>query len=457
MMRAIDGLIRELRIVGIPISVSEHIDGLRALHHVCLEDRDAVKSALASVFVKSAEHESAYSVVFDIFFSLHRDRPAEGTDPAAGGGLSDLDAVRLRELLVSALQEDGQPSLLRRLIATELVNRHAGIQPGRAVAGTYYLFRTLRAVEPDRLVSELLDRDPAAGSEGTLLQRVRHDEARHKVNEFEKEIEAEIRRRLVADRGAHAVAKTLRHPLPEDVEFLTASVERLGELRTALTPMSRKMAARLAQRRRHRRRGTLDFRRTVRRSMSTGGTPLEPVFRRPRPAKPDLFVLADISGSVSTFAAFTLQLTYALRSEFSRVRSFVFVDGLHEVTSILAESDSIVAATQRINDEGCGIWLDGRSDYGNALEMFWQQFGTQLKSRTTVLVLGDARTNYHASRSTILGEMQRKAGSVYWLNPEPSTVWDSGDSVIGEYQKYCTGVFECRNLRQLRAFVEQLA
>jgi uncharacterized protein with von Willebrand factor type A (vWA) domain len=245
--------------------------------------------------------------------------------------------------------------------------------------------------------------------------------------------------------------------LPEDVEFLTASVEHISQLRSVVTPMSRKLAARLAQRRRHKRRGALDFRRTVRRAMSTGGTPLEPVFRHPHPAKPDLFVLADISGSVASFAAFTLQLTYALRSEFSKVRSFVFVDGVDEVSSILAEADSIVEAPSRINAEGCGVWLDGRSDYGNALDTFWERYGRQLKSRTTVIVLGDARTNYHASRASVLGEMRRLAGNVYWLNPEPITVWDTGDSVIGEYARHCTGVFECRNVRQLRAFVEELA
>ncbi|WP_254922884.1 VWA domain-containing protein [Rhodococcus sp. OK302] len=168
-------------------------------------------------------------------------------------------------------------------------------------------------------------------------------------------------------------------------------------------------------------------------------------------------MLADISGSVATFAAFALQLTYALRSEFSRVRSFVFMDGLDEVTSILAESDTIMGASQRINEEGLGVWLNGHSDYGNALDTFWQRFGEQINSRSIVLILGDARTNYHATRAGIVGDIRRRAADVFWLNPESKTMWDTGDSIIGRYGEHCSGVFEFRNLKQLGAFVEQLA
>jgi uncharacterized protein with von Willebrand factor type A (vWA) domain len=269
-------------------------------------------------------------------------------------------------------------------------------------------------------------------------------------------VEAEIRRRMVADRGAAAVARTLRQPLPEDIDFLQASQRQVRELRVAMQPLARKLAARLAEKRRHRRRGTLDFRRTVRRSMSSGGVPAEPVFRHARPAKPHLVVIADISGSVSSFAAFTLQLTYALRTEFAAVRCFVFVDGVDEVTDVLAEADDIVAATNRINREGRGVWLDGRSDYGHALGTFQERWGGQLRSRSTVIVLGDARNNYHATRSDVLAAVRRRAGHVYWLNPEPSSAWDTGDSVISEYAAHCDAVYECRNVRQLKAFVESL-
>ena len=167
-------------------------------------------------------------------------------------------------------------------------------------------------------------------------------------------------------------------------------------------------------------------------------------------------MLADISGSVSTFAAFTLQLVFALRSQFAKVRTFVFVDGVDEVTELLRKADNIIEVTQEINAEGKGVWLDGRSDYGHAFESFWDQWGEQVRRRTSVIILGDARTNYHDPAEHVLKTVAQRAGHLYWLNPEPRGAWNSGDSVLDRYQPFCDALFEVRNLRQLRAFIEAL-
>lgn len=270
------------------------------------------------------------------------------------------------------------------------------------------------------------------------------------------EVEAEIRRRLIADRDAQAVAATLRRPLPEDVEFLNASRAQLAELRQTVRPLARKMAARLAQKRRHRRRAALDFRRTVRKSLASGGVPVDLAYRKPRPAKPEIMLVADISGSVSAFAGFTMQLAYAIKSEFSRVRSFVFVDGVEEVTDMLEAAADITAVTRRLNLGTSAVRFDGHSDYGMALETFWDRWGGQVRSRTSVIILGDGRNNYHASRAWVLTAIRQRARHLYWLNPEPAAAWDTGDSIMREYAPGCDLVVECRNLRQLRAFVEQL-
>jgi len=322
------------------------------------------------------------------------------------------------------------------------------------------VFRTLRAVDPDRLIARLAGSgagsEPGSGSDDALARRLRLESSQAQVTRFRQAVEAQVRQRLVADRGADAVARTLRRPLPEDVDFLTSSQDQIIAMRAVVDALARKLGGRLAEKRRHRQRGTLDFRRTVRASLGTGGVPIDPVFRKPNPSKPELFVLADISGSVSTFAAFTLQLTFALRAQFSRVRSFVFVDGVDEVTDVLQRAPDIIEATRQINAAGSGVWLDGRSDYGHALESFWQQWGDQVRRRTTVIVLGDARTNYHNPAAGTLKAVRQRAGHVFWLNPEPRAAWNSGDSVIDSYQPFCDAVRECRNLRQLRAFVSDL-
>jgi uncharacterized protein with von Willebrand factor type A (vWA) domain len=200
----------------------------------------------------------------------------------------------------------------------------------------------------------------------------------------------------------------------------------------------------------------LDFRNTVRHSLSTGGVPIEPKFKTPRPAKPEIWVVADISGSVAAFARFTLQLVYAISSQFSRVRAFVFIDGVDEVTEYFKATDDIAVAIHRINTEADVIWVDGHSDYGHAFEAFWDRWGRDVGPKTTVLMLGDARNNYHASQSWVLGELKKKARHLYWLNPEPRSYWDTGDSIVGQYAVHCDGAYECRNLKQLERFVEQL-
>ena len=212
----------------------------------------------------------------------------------------------------------------------------------------------------------------------------------------------------------------------------------------------------MARRRKYGRRGPLDFRKTIRHSLSYGGVPAEPKFKYPRPSKPEIMVIADISGSVAAFARFTLHLLYAISSQFSKVRSFVFIDGLDEVTRFLEGVEDIGEAVHKVNTEADVVWVDGHSDYGHAFGVFWEKYGKDIGPKTTVLILGDARNNYHASQSWILKEAQHKARKLYWLNPEPRAYWDTGDSILGEYATYCDGAYEVRNLRQLEAFIEKL-
>lgn len=495
MLAALDGMIAELRHIGVPISLSEKIDAVRSLQYLPLGERDAVKSSLRAVLVKSHDHELAFDALFDLYFSAPAGLgagPAPGAvnghpDPGQGsagqdgagqdgagqdgasqgagqggggaGSLGSIDDAGLIELLLVALR-DGNDAMVRT-IAGIFIDRHAAIEPGRPVAGTYYVFRALRAIDPDKLMARLVAGDEGAADgpareQSALLRRLQADRHEAQIQHLRQAVEAEVRRRLVADRGAAAVARTLRHPLPEDVDFLTSSREQIVAMRSVIEPLTRRLAGRLAEKRRHRRRGALDFRRTIRESLSTGGVPVDPVYRKPRPAKPELIVLADISGSVSTFAAFTLQLMFALRSQFSRVRSFVFVDGIDEVTEILQQAPDVIDATRHINAIGSGVWLDGRSDYGHALESFWERWGEQVRRRTTVIVLGDARTNYHDPAAGVLKAVRQRAAHLFWLNPEPRAAWNSGDSVIASYQPFCDAVHECRNIRQLKRFVSEL-
>ena len=479
MLDVLTGFVDELRAAGLPVSLTESIDAAEALGHVEFEDREALKGALAATLVKSAAHWKAFDTAFEVYFSMRgpqydidapADSDSEGTDAesaapgqgggrgAGGGGGETLTAEELAEMLYKALLAANEAQIAA--LARQAVSRYAGMEPGRPVGGTYYLYRTLRNLDLDALAERLLDSARAATPEGTftaLEERLARDEFGARLDRLRKEIEDEIRRRLVADRGTEALARSLRKPLPEDIDFMHATRDELTALRRAIHPLTRKLAVRLARKRRHGRKGPLDFRATMRRSLSTGGVPVEPKFRYPRPAKPEIMVIADISGSVAAFARFTLHLVYAISSQFSKVRSFVFIDGVDEVTRFFEGTDDVAEAVHRINTEADVIWVDGHSDYGHALGVFWERWGEQITPRTSVLLLGDARNNYHATQSWVVQEIAHRARHVYWLNPEPHAYWGTGDSVVDEYAVYCDDVFECRNLRQLERFVAELA
>lgn len=498
MLAVLSGFVQELREAGLPVSLTEHLDAAEAVRHIPLEDREALKYALGATLVKSNSHWRAFETAFEVYFanrlmpldptatsesdersSATNDDGDAPTTPgrgrwrdgdgayrgSGGGGLEGLTPEELAELLYRALMSGDQAQIAT--LARFAVDQYAGIEPGRPVGGTYYLYRTLRNLDLDAVLERIgqqidLKRSSPNGSaweqgRSSLEERLARDDYRIRAARIRAEIEREIRRRLVLDRGPKALARSLRKPLPEEIEVMHATREELAELHRALHPLSRKLAVRLARKRRRGRKGPLDFRATIRHSMSSGGVPIEPKFRHPRPSKPEIFVIADISGSVASFARFTLHLVYAISSQFSQVRSFVFVDGLDEVTSLFERSDDPGVAVHRINTEADVVWVDGHSDYGHAFNVFYERFGKQVTSRASVLILGDARNNYHASESWVVAELSREARHVYWLNPEPRSYWGSGDSIVSEYEPHCDAVVECRTLRQLEEFVGSLS
>ena len=476
MLDLMSGFVVELRNAGLPVSLTENLDAMEAVKHIPIEDRDAFKYALAATLVKNEQHWKAFETVFEVYFSLRGpeynvvDEEGEIDEDSleewmsqqmkgmgGQGSAEDMSPEEIAEMLFRALMNADEAMMAA--MARAAVTQFAGMEPGRPVGGTYYLYRTLRNLDLDGMMDRLMEEaQERSDSDMTPLQeRLEREEFENRIEDLKREIEAEIRRRLVADRGVEAMAKTLRKPLPEDVDFMHASREEMANIRKAIQPLTRKLAARLGRKRKHNRKGPLDFRATVRQSLSYGGVPAEPRFRNPRPNKPELIVVADISGSVAAFARFTLHLVYALQNQFSKVRSFVFIDGLDEVTHMFQDEEDITNAVHRVNTEADVVWVDGHSDYGHAFGVFWENFGSEINSKSTVMFLGDARNNYHATNAWVIKETAKKARSVFWLNPEPKSYWDTGDSVITEYATHTDGVFECRNLRQLEGFVDHLA
>jgi uncharacterized protein len=437
----LSGFVEELRAAGVEVGITEHVDAMRAVDAVSLDERAIVRRALGSTLAKSRAEWVTFETVFDAYFAV------ESHDPDAD------DAFGRR---VERVVAQGDGSVLRA-VAREAVRRHAalGTPPGGV---HYHLFRTLRRIDfstlPERALAVVTATESGDGDGARVLTPLEAQLARRTVmlrtEQLRDEIESEIRRRVSFTVRDHAAAGLLASQL----EIRRASAAELDQIRAAIQPLARRLAARLAKTRRATS-GRLDFRHTIRRSLAYGGVPLEPVMRGRRRSLPEIMVLADVSRSVADFSRFTLQLVYALSSQFDRVRSFVFVDAIEEVTAQLRDRAGVAEAIRSLGTTTGITRFDGHSDYGHALTDFWRRWGADVTPRTTLIVLGDSRNNHHASHAWVLGEARRRARKVYWLNPEPVSSWDTGDSLMSEYAAFTHHTFECRNLEQLEHFVER--
>lgn len=448
--------VEELRAIGIPVSMVETLDAASALPHTDLSDRDNLRATLGATLVKNPRHYRAFDTAFDVFFGV-RTMTTSGEDPEES--LSERDAGdntgELRDAIAEALLS-GDADALRQLVR-RAVDRYGGIQPGRPVGGRYYTYRVMRRLDADELLLRLLAAIATQDNPSAIDERISADEARAMLDRVRAELEREVTARLVEDRGAQNVASSRRLPLLEDVDLMHATRLEIDEIERTVAPLARKLATRLSQRRRHGRKGRLDVRRTIRRSLGHGGVLLEPQFKPPRVAKPEIVVLCDVSGSMATFARFTLQLTYAISSELSKVRSFAFIDGLDEVTGYFGSDVDFSDAVVNMSRNASLVRRDGHSDYGRSFEEMWDKYQDVITPRSTVIVTGDARNNYRPTGVEQLARIAERARATFWLNPEPRRYWDTGDSVMSRYVSYCDVVDQVRTLRQLEAFVERAA
>lgn len=445
--------------MGIPVSMVEVLDAASAIEHTDLEDPRYLKATLGATLIKNARHYDAFESAFDVFFGLATNSTIseEALSDSVVGQPGDIQAPDegMVDSLVEALMAD-QRDELRRLIS-RAVTLYAGMQPGRPVGGRYYTYRVLRRIDTDELLARLLAALLTADDEGEIDRRLRSNEAEAMVQSVRDELEREVTARLVADRGPRQVAASRRIPLVEDVDLMHATRAEIEDVERAIGPLARKLATRLAHRRKHGAKGRLDVRRTIRRSLAHGGVLIDPQFRAPRTAKPQIVVLCDVSGSMATFARFTMQLTYAIAAELSKVRVFGFIDGLDEVTEYFGTDVDFADGLITMSREADLVRRDGHSDYGQSFEDMWENYAEAITPRTSVIITGDARNNYRSPGVDYLDRIVERSRATFWLNPEPRRYWDTGDSIMSMYADRCDIVEQVRTLRQLEAFVERAA
>ncbi|WDV56281.1 VWA domain-containing protein [Streptomyces coeruleorubidus] len=436
-------LVGALRAHGIRIGTGETVDAARAVEALGLADRELLREGLAATLLHGTGGRQVFDPVFDLYF------PRGVGDPEQKAAGRD----ELRDRLAAALAADDQ-ALLGRL-AVEAVDGFGGYGCAPESDG-WSSYQTLERLRPQTLLARVRDDMRGRGGSPGFADRLLEDEIRRRIESFRALVAAEARRRVAERRGRREIARRAVAPTADQVDFLFAGQARLAELRRTVQPLARKLATRLAARRRRASRGTIDLRRTLRGSLSTGGVPMKPVLRRRRPARPELVLLCDVSGSVSGFSDFTMLLVQALHDQFSKVRVFAFVNRIDEVTGLLrhgtADPEGLGA---RIEAEATLTGWHGSSDYGMALGEFAERYGDAVGPRTTVFVLGDARTNMSDPNLPAVRQIAEQARRVYWLNPEQRSRWGTGDSAAPAYAELVE-MHECRTARQLSALVGRL-
>ncbi len=458
-----------LRCHGVAVGPGETVDAARVLGALDLVHREHLREGLAAALLRRSGQRQAFDTLFELYWPAALGAGSGDVDVPriddADGGPVDVDA--LRDLLAELLR-DGDTEALAELARAivDALGRAGGVGSGiRGLAGqpTWSAYQSLRMLSPEtllaRILADLRGPDSSAGAprgeEGSFADEVLRREIRDRIAAFRKMITDEVRRRTAELRGRDQVARSAVPRQIEQVEFLSAHAEQLAELRRTVAPLARRLAARLAVRRRRAKRGEIDMRRTLRRSMSTGGVPMRPAYRTRRPGRPELVILCDVSGSVAGFSHFTLLLVQALREQFSKVRVFAFIEQADEVTHLFAPGAELSGVMQRVLREADLVAFDGHSDYGGSFGGFAEHWGGAITSKTSLLILGDGRTNYRDPNPAVLRRLVGTARHAHWLNPEPRRQWGSGDSAALRYADVLP-MHECRTAAQLAAVVEAL-
>jgi uncharacterized protein with von Willebrand factor type A (vWA) domain len=449
--------LESLRAAGLPVSLAEDLDAIAALRALDWHDRTTVKEGYAATLVKKHAQRPTFDALFDLYFPRLVGEGAraagddEAPDDAPQTGVRDnaRALAEFREQLEAAFEQGDQEALQR--LAVDAVGRF-GAMPGRGPGlSSWSAYTALQRVSPADLVEQLV---AALMAEGRVPDEARRLAGR-RVGTFTRMVEDDARRRIAEEKGPDHVADVALRPTIDRLDFTAARKADLEEMRREIYPLARRLATRLTQEHHAHRRGPLDFRRTVRASVSTGGVPLTTHHKPKRPHRTELVVLCDVSGSVANFAQFTLLLVFALRDQFQKVRAFTFIDHVHEVTDHFRPGADVVDVMAGLAASTSHAALWGRTNYGRAFTKFNEVHPDALGPKASLLILGDARSNYSDLAVDQLKEMAGRARHAWWLNPEHPRHWDTGDSAAGAYGEVVSMV-ECRNLTQLGEFVHDI-
>ncbi|HEU4658820.1 MAG TPA: VWA domain-containing protein [Capillimicrobium sp.] len=439
----------ELRGEGVAVGTSELLDAFSALEEVPWTEPDDFREALAATLAKSPDDRRVFDLVFDRFFFRATEAAALREGVREEGGVSrdvgedgegaEIDLDALREQIAQALR-DGAEGRMRDLA------RLAIAAFGRQGEGSGVIGVDVQRIR--RSLGLRSEPQPDLPPDDPRRDGLPREELRR--------FEAMLRRELERAQIERTEQLPPSRPLNDlDRALPSGPLQDLAAVHKVVAQLRRRLATQGMEARGRKRHAHVDVRRTMRASLQTGGVPVELKYRPRRPRRPEIFVLCDVSTSVTSASVFFLSVLHALHDTFRKMRSFVFIERISEVTDVFSKERDFAAVSEAIGRDAGVADISGYTDYGRVWTEFKQTVEDELHPRATVIVLGDARTNGRDPRADVFASIAAQAGRTFWLNPEPRLYWNYGDSVISAYAQHCEA-YECWTTQQLEDFVKAL-
>jgi uncharacterized protein with von Willebrand factor type A (vWA) domain len=452
MERTLTNYIRALRGAGAAVSPSEAIDAARALALVGYADRQTLKDSLGVVLAKTAEEKGIHERLFDLYFRrpagpehAEREHGNEGGEPdadRASGEAGGEGGVAVDALL--DLARSGDPD--RMAVAMERAGAAAGADQIRfASQGSFFARRMLEALGIDELEKRLMERLQMRTPDAQEAAQALMDARSALTREARKFVDQRFE---VFGRSA---TETFMNTVVANRAIDQLSLRDMERMKAVVARMAKRLAVKHSRRRKIRNRGQLDIRRTLRANAGYDGVPFEVVWKQKHRDRPKIVAVCDVSGSVAAYVRFLLMFLYALNETVTDLGAFAFSNQLIDVSGPLKHLSFEMAMDYIVQEVG-----SGGTDYGQALVDLRDNHWEQIDRRTTVLVLGDGRSNHTNPRLDILAEMADRAKRVVWLCPEPVGRWGSGDSEILRYRPYCTHLSYCATAIDLEEALDEI-
>ena len=442
--------IKALRASNIRISAAETMEAIETLNHVGLFNRQLLKDSLSLVLAKTRDDKKIYSSCFDLFFTMET---PELTEIIAQDALDNTLVPENEQSDNGNSQNERSSSLLELLerpdqmaLAENIAIAAQQVQLSNIKIFTQrgiYARRILEHMGVDELERKIHDLARAGEEDAYNNLKFR------KAQTLESVLELVDKNLLLytANSGAN-----LRQEILEKTPLAQVETRDFKTMHELVKKLSKRLISIHSRRRRKAKRGALDVRQTIRKNMQFDGVLFNTVWKKVQIDRPKVIAVCDVSGSVAQTARFLLMFLYSVHEIIPKVRSFAFSNQLGEITSLFEEMPIEIALSEAITQ-----WGMGSTDYGGALHELERLVGNEIDSKTTVLILGDGRSNYGDPGHLALKRIRLKSKSVMWLNPEPRTFWNTGDSEMNKFNASCDRVESCRSIRHLERIVSDIA